>query len=128
VWAEALLLLAITSLSISVISCCIHCIPKLRSGKAGPDDNVRAMTGIASHDTWQGYLGALRAVDADKMFELVSRQIFGMARNNRRSFGLLKIAAYFTIIGVTCLFSSILVVKFLPLVARLTMAYRALYP
>jgi pycsar effector protein len=105
--AASMLFGAILFLSVSALSCCVHCVPTLRSGRSGPNDNLRALSCITAFGTWQAYHAALEELKPDRMFEMTCRQIYGMAHNNTRSHRLLAIAARCTMVGLCLLLLAI---------------------
>lgn len=111
-FGSTVLLLAITFLCASVLCCCKHCVPILRSGKSGRNDNLRALTGITTFTSWESYRDAVLHLDSRSMLELTCRQIYGMAHNNSKSHNILYIAAHCTMAGVILLFVAVIIAKY----------------
>lgn len=108
-----LTLFAATSISVSVILCLWHAIPRIRSGLAGDDPNPRSLFGITNHfKTWQSYYDGFLKLDRNTLFRHSVRQIYGMAKNNIRSWRLLNSAAMFTMVGVTAILLSMIAAAF----------------
>lgn len=102
--ALLLLLLGVTLISISLLHCLLHAVPKLQSKQSGPDNNPRSISGITSaHREWQDYLSQVRSLSKDEMFVHTVRQVYGMASNNRDSHRTLRI-------GVCCTFVAVCVI------------------
>jgi hypothetical protein len=58
--AAVLLILSITCVTVSLILCLRHAIPRLVSGVSGPQNNLRAQTGITAQPNYTAYAQAVR--------------------------------------------------------------------
>lgn len=93
--------------SLSLIHCLLHAIPRLMSGKSGPNDNPRAISGITSASPdWEHYVGRIQSLSADDIVAHTARQVYGMAVNNITSHKRLRVGVRTTVIAVVLILLS----------------------
>lgn len=107
--ATLCLLFGALLLSWSLIKCLLHAIPRLLSGRAGPDNNPRAISGITGgYDTWQDYLSCMRRLTKEERLTTTVRQVYGMASNNQKSHGILRQGVIATVLAVLLTYGAML--------------------
>ena len=103
---------AFICLSISLILCLLHSIPKLNS-KIGNEANLRTIIGISRFSTIEKALGkesgfiakeeyckSVMNLSIDDLVKMNLQQIAGMSKNNNESYKTIRKGAIFTIVSV----------------------------
>ena len=99
-------------LGASLITCLVHVIPRISSGQTGKDPNTRSLRGIGLYATWEEYRDAFTSATKTSFLTDTIRSIYGMVRNNLRSYRIIRRGVSFTLVGVVAIVAAMVTSAF----------------
>ena len=105
--ATILLGVGTVCLGLSLMTCLVHVIPRITSGRSGEGPNTRSLRGIHLFSCWEDYRDAFMKTTPTSILTDSIRQVYGMADNNVRSARIIKRGVGLTLCGVIAIVAAL---------------------